>query len=527
MEDRNMIYKYSSHSKFISMIIFGLIASMQQIIVAYMVQTLTNIATQRSFSDLPQILLITVSGLLITFLASLIFNRLKTDAIQEANTTLRLGILKGMLKQTSDENTASLGYLTTDFKLLETNRFDAEIEIMMQAYMIVFALGYALSVNWLVTLLFLVGSCLPMIASSFFQKKIQTASENWTNANDKYVSHIKNFLAGSSTFKLYGKQDNAVKKNRVFINQLEAALRKMNLLNLDTVSWVSLIANLFTFTVPFLVGIYMVVNGQTTLGALFAIVQLSNSFVNPILAILEDRNKLSTTKKIDIKAEKYIAEGEKAEDISKNDFSQLEVDDLTLIRKDQELAKHLNLKIKAGQKVAVIGPSGAGKSTLLQYLMTGKFGHAKDIILNNKQVKTGEFASIFSYASQSPVIFADTLRFNLTLGADISQEMVLKICTKLGLDNMVKEKGWDYSLGDNADQLSGGQLARIELARAILVKRPVLLLDEINASLDKKTSDQIHDYLLESDLTFVEVIHHYEPEELQRYDQVIDLEQFV
>ncbi|NRN90173.1 Protein glycosylation K [Lactobacillus helveticus] len=271
----------------------------------------------------------------------------------------------------------------------------------------------------------------------------------------------------------------------------------------------------------------MVVNGQTTLGTLFAIVQLSNSFVNPILAILEDCNKLSTTKKIDIKAEKYIAEGEKAEDISKNDFIQLEVDDLTLIRKDQELAKHLNLKIKAGQKVAVIGPSGAGKSTLLQYLMTGKFGQAKDIILNNKQVKTGEFASIFSYASQSPVIFADTLRFNLTLGADISQEMVLKICTKLGLDNMVKEKGWDYSLGDNADQLSGGQLARIELARAILVKQPVLLLDEINASLDKKTSDQIHDYLLESDLTFVEVIHHYEPEELQRYDQVIDLEQFV
>ncbi|MDN5695672.1 MAG: hypothetical protein L0G61_03150, partial [Staphylococcus equorum] len=134
-----MIYKYSSHSKFISMIIFGLIASMQQIIVAYMVQTLTNIATQRSFSDLPQILLIAVSGLLITFLASLIFNRLKTGAIQEANITLRLGILKGMLKQSSDENTNSLGYLTTDFKLLETTRFDAEIEIMMQAYMIVLA----------------------------------------------------------------------------------------------------------------------------------------------------------------------------------------------------------------------------------------------------------------------------------------------------------------------------------------------------------------------------------------------------
>ncbi|MDN6023802.1 MAG: ABC transporter ATP-binding protein/permease [Lactobacillus sp.] len=520
-----MINKYSSHSKFISMIIFGLIASMQQIVVAYMVQTLTNIGTQKRFSDLPVFLLIAISGLIITFIASLIFNRLKTSAIQETNTTLRVGILKGMLKQSSDENTASLGYLTTDFKLLETNRFDAEIEIMMQAYMIVLALGYALSVNWLVTLLFLVGSCLPMIASNLFQKKIQVASENWTDANDKYVSHIKNFLAGSSTLKLYGKQDNAVKKNRVFVNQLEMALRKMNLLNLDTVSWVSLIANLFTFTVPFLVGIYMVINGQTTLGALFAIVQLSNSFVNPILTILADRNKLSTTKKIVAKAEKYIAQGKESETSTKTDFDKLNVDDLTLTRQNQQLARHLNLEIKKGQKVAIIGPSGAGKSTLLQFLMTGKFGQAKEIILDNKRVEAGSFANIFSYASQSPVIFADNLWFNLTLGTDIPREMVKKVCLKLGLDTIVKEKGWDYSLGDNADQLSGGQLARIELARAILMARPVLLLDEINASLDKKTSDQIHDYLLKSDLTFLEVIHHYEPEELQKYDHVIDLEQ--
>ena len=64
---------------------------------------------------------------------------------------------------------------------------------------------------------------------------------------------------------------------------------------------------------------------------------------------------------------------------------------------------------------------------------------------------------------------------------------------------------------------------RIELARAILSKRPVLLLDEINASLDKKTSDKIHQYLLNSALTFVEVIHHYDADELEKYNDVIDL----
>lgn len=114
-----MIYKYSSHVKFIMLTILGLIASTQQVIFAYMVQTLTNIGTQRRFGDLAQFLAIVIGAFIATFIASLIFNRLKTRAIQETNTTLRAGILKGMLGQTSEENTASLGFLTTDFKLLK------------------------------------------------------------------------------------------------------------------------------------------------------------------------------------------------------------------------------------------------------------------------------------------------------------------------------------------------------------------------------------------------------------------------
>ena len=197
--------------------------------------------------------------------------------------------------------------------------------------------------------------------------------------------------------------------------------------------------------------------------------------------------------------------------------------DVSLNRKGKQLIHNFNLTIKNKTKQAIIGPSGTGKSTLLQFLMKGKYGEAKGILLNGKTEKAGNFENIFAYASQAPVIFADTLWFNLTLGKNIPQEIVEQVCFELELTDVIKEKGFDYSLGDNADQLSGGQLARIELARAILSKRPVLLLDEINASLDKKTSDKIHQYLLNSALTFVEVIHHYDADELEKYNDVIDL----
>lgn len=520
-----MLYKYSNHLKFIVMIIMGFISNFSAILLAYVVQTLTNIATQRNFSHLQEFLIIVIIGFIITFLAGLIFNRLKTNAIKETNTYLRKNIFKGMLEE--DEEANNLGFLTNDFKLLETNRFDAQIEIIMQLFGLALALGYSLSVNWVITLMFLVSSCVPMIASSFSQKAIQNASENWTEANGKYVNQTKNFLAGSQTLKLYGGQASAANKNIKTITSLEASLRKMNLLNLDTSSWIQLLSNVVTFLAPFLAGIYMTVMGMTTLGALFAIVQLANSFVNPILIILSDRNELATTKKIVEKTKKYLALSKKQGQEDSTFVNNLSVEGLDLIRKDQKLAHGINFKIKKDTKTAIIGPSGVGKSTLLQFLMNGKFGHAEEIMLDGKKVAAGSFGKAFAYASQAPVIFADNLWFNLTLGAKISEDEVRKICEHLDLGELIDEKGFAYSLGENADQLSGGQLARIELARAILANRSILLLDEINASLDKKTSDDIHRYLLNSNLTFVEVIHHYEPQELEKYDQVIDLKEFV
>ena len=334
-------------------------------------------------------------------------------------------------------------------------------------------------------------------------------------------------MAGVETLNLYGGQRQAVLKNKQTVARLEQELSRMNLLNLDTNSWINFIAHIITFLMPFLFGIYLVVKGQTTLGALFAIVQLANSFVNPILYILDDRNKLATTKKI-VENVDHFLNNEKDHKGSKTvRLQDLSIENLTLKRDGKQLATGVNIEIKSGEKIAVIGPSGTGKSTLLQFLLYGKYGQAKEIKLNGKKTNAGNFSGLFSYASQAPVIFADSLLFNLTLGESISREKVKKICNKLDLRNLIKEKGLNYQLGEEADKLSGGQLARIELARAILMAHPVLLLDEINASLDKKTSELIHQYLLNSNLTFIEVIHHYEKDDLNRYDKILDLKDYI
>ncbi|MCW8104377.1 ABC transporter ATP-binding protein/permease [Lactobacillus mulieris] len=521
-----MIYQNYSKFKFFWLNFFGLIYSTENIIMAYMVGSLTNMATKKEFSSLPMLFIQMVIVFTIVLISNLIFNYLKADAIKTTNVKLRTSVLKGMLTS-KHEDSANLGFLTNDFKLLETNRYEAEIQILFYSYTVVLALGYSLYLNWMLTLIFLVGASLPAIVSNFFQKQIQTSSVAWTKANDKYVNQTKHLLAGTEVFSLFNKRNAAVAQNRVTVDNLEDKLAKMNLAKNNTNAFLNIIAMGGTFLVPFSIGVMLVIQGQTTLGALFAIIQLSNSFVNPILQILSERNNLTTTKDIVEKIKQLSAQGQKAEKAAISDFNSLEVKDVNLSRQGNKLANGISFTLKKGEKLAVIGPSGSGKSTLLQFLLYGDFGKASALKLDDAVVKAGAFSNLFSYASQKAIIFPESLWFNLTLGADLAESEVRAVCEQLDLGDLVREKGFDYQLGDNADQLSGGQLSRIGLVRAILAKRPVLLLDEINASLDKKTAADVEKYLLNSDLTFIEVNHHYDSESLAKYDQVVDFSKYM
>lgn len=521
-----MIYKYYPHFKYFLLNVFGLLYSTENIILAYIVGNLTNMAAKKEFNSIPKFFLEVLVALTIVLLSNLIFNYLKTDAIKQTNIKLRKSVLKGMLT-TNQENSSNLGLLTNDFKLLETNRYEAEIQILVNIYTVILALSYSLYLNIWLTFIFLIGSIIPTIVSNLFQNSIKRASTEWVKSNDKYVNQIKYFLAGTELFNLYGEQDNAVNQNIPNIINLENNLAKMNLTKSNTNAYLNIIAIISTFVVPFSIGIILVINNQTTLGALLAIVQLSNSFTNPILQILNERNNLSTTTDIVEKLEKFVNKASQITNTKPIIFKSLNIKNLNLIRHHHTLAKNINFNLYNGQKAVIIGPSGSGKSTFLQFLMYGLYGNSAKLILNNEVAKKGSFQNLFSYASQKPIIFPETLWFNLTLGKDLDIKTVSKICEKLGLADLIKEKGFNYKLGSNADQLSGGQISRIGLARAILEDRPIILLDEINASLDKKTSKLIHEYLIESDLTFIEVNHHYTSAELLDYDFVLDLNKFI
>ena len=130
-----------------------------------------------------------------------------------------------------------------------------------------------------------------------------------------------------------------------------------------------------------------------------------------------------------------------------------------------------------------------------------------------------------SYIAQSPFIFDDTLEFNVTLGLPYSQEEIKNALAQAGLTDLVNEKGLDYRVGEKGQNLSGGQIQRIEITRALLSQRPIMLADEATSALDRNLSKAIHNIIInDNKLTVIEVAHNLSKEDQEKFDSVLKLD---
>ncbi|MFA3792446.1 ABC transporter transmembrane domain-containing protein [Aliiglaciecola sp. SL4] len=152
--------------------------------------------------------------------------------------------------------------------------------------------------------------------------------------------------------------------------------------------------------------------------------------------------------------------------------------------------KQLNLRIQAGERVALVGPSGAGKSTLFQLLLRFydiNSGSIQIDGINSQMLSPDVLRKQFALVSQESVIFATNALENIRYGRpNASMEEVIEAAKAARADKFISElqDGYFTDLGERGVRLSGGQKQRIAIARAILADRPILLLDEATSALD-------------------------------------------
>lgn len=173
----------------------------------------------------------------------------------------------------------------------------------------------------------------------------------------------------------------------------------------------------------------------------------------------------------------------------------------TYSEQTQPALENLSLHVAAGEHIAILGRTGCGKSTLLQLLTRAWDPQQGSILLNDvalNQFDEQTLRQTMSLVPQRVHLFSATLRDNLLLARpDATDDMLGDVLRRTGLEKLLEDAGLNSWLGEGGRQLSGGELRRLGIARALLHDAPLMLLDEPTEGLDATTESQILELLAE------------------------------
>jgi len=196
---------------------------------------------------------------------------------------------------------------------------------------------------------------------------------------------------------------------------------------------------------------------------------------------------------------------------------------------EKKLLVGLDLKFEKGKSYAVIGRSGAGKTTLVDLLMKFYLPTQGELLINGKiisEIEISEIRKRIIVVSQETAIFDDTVLNNIRMGMSATSEEVISACVSAEINDVIENMPHQYEtrLQYQGKNLSGGQRQRIAIARALLRKPDMLILDESTSALDKETQRKVIDNILHVFEEKIVVFITHDPQIMDRVNEVIDME---
>ncbi|SDQ28615.1 ABC-type bacteriocin transporter [Streptococcus equinus] len=267
-------------------------------------------------------------------------------------------------------------------------------------------------------------------------------------------------------------------------------------------------------------GSRLVMTGKISVGQLITYNTLLSYFTKPMENIINLQTKLQSAKVANKRLnEVYLVSSEfdNKQVIDNQEFlkGDLVFDDVSYkYGFGRDTLSHIKLRIKEGEKVSLVGVSGSGKTTLAKMMVNFYSPNQGQITLGGYDYKTIDKKVLrqhINYLPQQSYVFSGSILDNLTLGASdaITQEDIIKACeiAEIRADIEAMPMAYHTELSDGAG-LSGGQKQRLAIARALLTKSPVLILDEATSGLDVLTEKRvIHNLLALKDKTIIFVAH--------------------
>ena len=283
--------------------------------------------------------------------------------------------------------------------------------------------------------------------------------------------------------------------------------------------WIAIFQHTLDF-IFILLSIYFITNNSLQVSSFLIIFLYKNKVLNLINYISEIREKLADGKVaaarvFDIVEYKVFSQENYGTMTINNIKGNIEFKNVEFQYNSNKLFKNLNFKIEPNKMTAIVGKSGEGKSTILKLISKGYSVDGGKILIDNYNINDLSEKTIkdnISVVSQSPYIFNLSIKDNIKLAnPTATNEQIIEVCKKSQIHDIITqmEKGYDTLVGENGVILSGGQKQRIAIARALLKKSKIILLDEATSSLDNSNQEKIKNVIkeLSKDHTVIIVAH--------------------
>lgn len=416
-------------------------------------------------------------------------------------------------------------WLNNDTKLLYDNGFHQIYFVYTGIVAMLFSGIAIIFFHWVLLLTTLLVGALLFYFPKMFKQSVERDTEQVSELANDALATSTDYLRGYEV--LYHNKQLGLMQERTMgkFNQLATANVKL----IFTRAWMqySLLGTsmLGQFLILAVAG-FLIMNGQIGIGVVMSVGNLSGTVTNYSKSVANSLILLNATGKLlekygKITDESKVTDGEEVTAFE----SKLELKNLAVAFPDGQKIEYPEIVIEKGKKYAIIGDSGSGKSTLINLLVGNKQDYEGEILLDGKDYKGINRKSsphVMSVIMQFPYLFKETVEENLTLGRKISPDIFDKSIRIACADDFVFNK-LDTVYDKN---LSGGQQERLSVARELMGSKPILVMDESTASVDKKTALAVEKNILENpDLTVIMITHHLYDETQSYLDEVIHLGQ--
>ena len=524
---------YKNKMCFIASVIMTIVMSFLNLMISWLIQQIMDSMANQNMQSVVRCAWIAASVVIAYTVANAVYRAVYPRFLQRAMQQYRdytfSRLTQKSLRSFSKEGTALyVSALTNDCTSIENNYLAATFTLIELLSCFLGALIMMLYYSPVMLVLAVALSFLPVAVSMTAGNRLTEQEKEISKKNERFVSIVNELLSGFTVIKRFRAETQASHLFSQRNEQAEEAKKNKR----RTEQLISLLANdagIIAQMGIFLAGAWLAISGKgVTAGVVIVFVQLMNYILNPIsqVPLLWSNRKAAIAlmeKLSDALSENVREEGRE----KLNGFSEkIEVKDLTYgYEPESHVLKDLDVQFDAGKSYAIVGGSGSGKSTLSNLLMGSSSNYQGEICIDGVSIKNIESESLYQLMTsvqQNVFVFNDTIRNNVTMFHEFPDKEVTLALERSGLSEFIEKRGEDFVCGENGANLSGGERQRISIARALLRKSPILLVDEATAALDAATARAVSFSILNLvGMTRIVVTHRLEEAILRRYDKIL------